>query len=869
MIVADAIAQCARVESCNERANANGERDRPRLEFADANAHAIRLCALALGRAHWRLREAARAAEVKGPDIAEIKAQELVAALPGPVHVKVVKRWQGPQRVAVIGAFRHAEGEFERARVAWQMYGKRGAVRALARERHGHELDAGIGVLVHIKACGQPFAGMREDDNLGDKKVQARALNRVFCITAQARGQRLGDKADGARLLAKAGAAGKAKNDQQGCRDSSQRDSPRSDQSKAGLYRHRRPLPVMWETIAVRTRTEKLIEAPLEACAKKVLHETFGFEAFRPGQEAAVAALLAGRHALIVMPTGSGKSLCFQVPALVKAGFAIVVSPLIALMQDQVSALRLAGIAADSINSGNSFQANESAWRRLVQGETKLLYLSPERLMSEQMLAQLGSLPVNIIAIDEAHCISQWGPSFRPEYEELRRLPELFEGVPIAALTATADEVTREDIVAKLFSGGVSQFVLGFDRPNIRLSVVIKQEWKKQLRDFLSGHAGESGIIYCLSRRKTVETAALLQSDGIRALAYHAGMGKHEREQNQDSFMSETGIVMVATIAFGMGIDKADVRFVMHLDLPGSLEAYYQEIGRAGRDGEPAEAHMLYGLADMAMRRRFIEQEDAGDERRRREHKRLDALLGYCEAPTCRRIALLDYFGERAESCGNCDICLHPVALEDGTVDAQKLLSAVYRSGQKFGAAHVIDIVRGAETERIRKWGHQRLKTFGVGDDRSKEEWRSFVRQLVAAGHLRLDIAGYGGLSITRTGNDLLRGRGEFRYRKDRLVKAKRKTREIALKRKPEIAGEPGSGLLQALRELRLELAQERGVPAYVIFPDRSLLHMVEMRPSTPEEFSEINGVGAVKLKHFAEPFLAVIRRADAESGEA
>ena len=601
-----------------------------------------------------------------------------------------------------------------------------------------------------------------------------------------------------------------------------------------------------------------LNETSLKSLAQKVLQETFGFESFRPGQEAAIDALLAGQHALIVMPTGSGKSMCFQVPALVKEGFAVVVSPLIALMQDQVSALKLAGIAADSINSGNSWQDNDDAWQRVTQGETKLLYLSPERLMSEPMLDGLQALPVSLIAIDEAHCISQWGPSFRPEYEDLTRLPELFPDTPIAALTATADEVTREDIAARLFANKVSQFVLGFDRPNIRLSVANKQTWKTQLREFISRHAGESGIIYCLSRRKTVETAALLAADGVRVLAYHAGMDKDDREVNQNMFMSESGIVMVATVAFGMGIDKSDVRFVLHMDLPGSLEAYYQEIGRAGRDGEPAEAHMLYGLADMAMRRRFIEEENAGDERKRREHKRLDALLGYCEAPTCRRVALLRYFGERADACGNCDVCLDPVELEDGTIDAQKILSAVYRSGQRFGAAHVIDIVRGSETERIQKWGHHRLKTFGVGAERSKDEWRSIVRQLVAAGHLRLDIAGYGGLSITRAGNDLLRGRGEFRYRKDKLVKATRKTREIVLKKKPELSDED-MPLLDALRALRLDLAQARGVPAYVIFPDRSLVEMAEKRPSTTEEFSEINGVGAVKLKNFAEAFLSVI----------
>ena len=594
--------------------------------------------------------------------------------------------------------------------------------------------------------------------------------------------------------------------------------------------------------------------------AQEVLRDTFGFQAFRPGQADAIATLLDGRHALIVMPTGSGKSLCFQVPALVKDGLAIVVSPLVALMQDQVAALKLAGIAAESINSGNDQLTNSQAWASVEAGEAKLLYLAPERLMTEHVLERLETLPVNLIAIDEAHCISQWGPSFRPEYEDLTRLRELFPNVPIAALTATADSVTREDIAARLFAGEVSQFVLGFDRPNIRLSVASKKEWKRQLRDFLSTHAGKSGIIYCLSRRKTVETAALLEAEGIPALVYHAGMDKRERESNQDRFMSESGIVMVATIAFGMGIDKSDVRFVLHLDLPSSLEAYYQEIGRAGRDGDPAEAHMLYGLSDMAMRRRFIDQEDAGDDRRRREHKRLDALLGYCEAPSCRRVALLDYFGERASPCGNCDVCLNPVDLEDGTVEAQKVLSAVYRSGERFGAAHIIDIVRGTLTTRIQNWGHDRLKTFGVGADRGKEEWRSLIRQLVAAGFLRIDIAGYGGLHITPEGNELLRGRREFQYRKEHVVRRKpRKTREATGKKIAEVLGDADTQLLARLRSLRLELAQERGVPAYVIFPDRSLVEMVEHRPSTPEEFSEINGVGEIKLKSFAEAFLAEI----------
>ena len=382
------------------------------------------------------------------------------------------------------------------------------------------------------------------------------------------------------------------------------------------------------------------------SAARRVLSDVFGFEAFRPGQEAVIEALLGGRNVLAVMPTGSGKSLCFQVPALVGDGLTVVVSPLVALMRDQVVALELAGVAAAGIHSGNERARNVAAWRHAASGATRLLYMAPERLMTERMLAALSRLPVALFAIDEAHCISQWGPAFRPEYAELCRLRERFPGVPIAALTATADEVTREDIAAKLFGGEVEQFVLGFDRPNITLAVEVKRDWKRQLQGFIARHEGESGIVYCLSRKKTEETAALLAASGVRALAYHAGMDTEAREEHQNVFMTEPGVVIVATIAFGMGIDKADVRYVFHADLPGSVEAYYQEIGRAGRDGARAEAHMLYGLADIRMRRQFIEDEDAGEERRRREHKRLDALLGYCEAPACRRVTLLEYFGE-------------------------------------------------------------------------------------------------------------------------------------------------------------------------------------------------------------------------------
>ena len=597
--------------------------------------------------------------------------------------------------------------------------------------------------------------------------------------------------------------------------------------------------------------------------ARRVLGTVFGFEAFRPGQEEVMEALLAGRNVLAVMPTGSGKSLCFQVPALVRGeGLTVVVSPLVALMQDQVTELKLAGVAADSINSASGRAQNVAAWRRAASGETRLLYMAPERLMTERMLAALARLPVTLFAIDEAHCISQWGPSFRPEYADLCRLRELFPAVPIAALTATADEVTREDIAEKLFAGAAEQFVLGFDRPNIALAVEMKREWKRQLLSFIARHPGESGIVYCLSRKKTEETAALLAASGVHALPYHAGMEMEARGEHQNVFMTEPGVVIAATVAFGMGIDKADVRYVFHTDLPGSIEAYYQEIGRAGRDGAPAEAHMLYGLADIRMRRQFIEGEDAGEDRRRREHRRLDALLGYCEASACRRVTLLEYFGERIEPCGNCDVCADPSGRVDATEDALKVLSAAQRSGERFGAAHLIDILRGAETEKVARFGHGRLPAFGAGADRGKNEWRSMIRQMVATGFLRLDIAGYGGLGITDKGRALLHGEGEFLHREDRAVSPSpaRETRKRPGPAEPErsLDGDE-TALLNALKALRLELARERGVPAYVVFPDRTLVDMAQRRPRTEAEFAEVHGVGAAKLKQFAEPFLAAI----------
>ena len=593
-----------------------------------------------------------------------------------------------------------------------------------------------------------------------------------------------------------------------------------------------------------------------------ILREVFGFDSFRPGQEEVIDALLAGRDALAVMPTGSGKSVCFQVPALVLGGLTVVVSPLVALMEDQVAALKLLGVAAETINSSRERNVNVAAWRRVAAGDVDLLYLSPERLMTERMLAALGRLPLRLVAIDEAHCISQWGPAFRPEYADLASLKEHFPGIPLGAFTATADAITRDDIVSKLFRGNHETFVAGFDRPNIRLQVELKSGWKDQLLRFLDQRESdgpESGIVYCLSRKKTEETAALLETHGYRALPYHAGMDNAARAANQDAFLTEEGVIIVATIAFGMGIDKPDVRFVFHTDIPGSIEAYYQEIGRAGRDGAPAEACMLYGLQDLRTRRHFIDQEDSSDERRRREHKRLDALIGYCEAPACRRKVLLDYFGESIEPCGNCDLCLNPVELEDRSDAGRKLLVAIRESGELYGIAHLVNILRGNDNEKVCSANHDRLPSFGTGSDTSAGEWRSIARQMVAAGFLRLDIEGYGGLKTTARSRELWEGRAKFEYRPDAVAQSRsRSGSRKAARSAPALSGEQ-KALLAALKQRRLELAREREVPAFVIFSDRSLEDMAVRQPSTDVEFGEVHGVGAAKLRDFSSTFLEVI----------
>jgi ATP-dependent DNA helicase RecQ len=596
---------------------------------------------------------------------------------------------------------------------------------------------------------------------------------------------------------------------------------------------------------------------------RQVLKEVFGFDDFRPGQAAAVETLLNGRHVLAVMPTGAGKSLCYQIPALVKGGLSIVVSPLVALMQDQVAALRLAGVAAESINSSQDREANVAAWRRVAAGETRLLYLAPERLMTERMLAALTRRDISLIAIDEAHCISQWGPAFRREYEDLGRLRALFPGVPLIALTATADEATRTDIAARLFGGAVETLVLGFDRPNIRLGVEAKQNSRKQLLEFVRRYPGQSGIVYCLSRQKTEDAAAYLLENGVRALAYHAGMDKGAREANQNSFMTDAGVVMVATIAFGMGIDKPDVAYVFHTDLPANLEAYYQEIGRAGRDGRPAEARLLFGLGDIRTRRMFIDEEATTPEYKNRAHGRLNTLLGFCETAQCRRQILLGYFGENSGPCGNCDNCLATEPLTDGAAAGRLILAAIAATGERFGAGHIADILRGQETEKILARNHHKLECFGHGQAQKKEQWQSLIRQLVAGGYLELAADGYGSLAITPKGHALRQGETAFHYRPTVRVREARASRDAA--------GSEGidAGLLAELKVLRLRLAKERQVPAFVIFSDRTLIEMAKRRPTTLTAFGTINGVGAAKLQEFGQQFVETIAAVESRSGRA
>jgi ATP-dependent DNA helicase RecQ len=612
---------------------------------------------------------------------------------------------------------------------------------------------------------------------------------------------------------------------------------------------------------------------PNLVAAQKTLRSTFGFQDFRPGQGAIIETVLAGTDVLAIMPTGSGKSLCYQLPALLRGGLTLVVSPLIALMRNQVAQLKSYGVAAASLNSANDFAENRAITEQLGRGELRLVYVSPERLAKPDTLALLKRAKVALLAVDEAHCISQWGHDFRPEYLTLGAAQAALGGVQTVAFTATADTATRADILAKLFRRQPAVFVHGFDRPNLRLRMRAKTSGRGQIMDFVRAHFGQSGIIYCGSRRKTEKIADFLRESGANALPYHAGLEQALRARHQDMFLQEDGVVMVATIAFGMGIDKPDVRFVLHADLPSNIESYYQEIGRAGRDGLPADTLTLYGMGDIRLRRMQIDQREASDEQKRVERKRLNALVGLCESARCRRQILLDYFGETAPPCGNCDVCLDGVEVVDGVIAAQKALSAMVRTGERFGTEHLANLLCGDGTEAILRFGHEKLPTFGVGQEHGKSEWRSIFRQLHGAGLIALDSAGHGGWTMTPEGRLVLKGAATFALRKETREPLRRardtggaargSARDSATRASATLAEAANAdpALFEALKRRRLELAKERRVPAYLVFADKSLIDMARRKPRTPADMSQVHGMGEVKLAQYGHVFLEVIRR--------
>jgi len=591
--------------------------------------------------------------------------------------------------------------------------------------------------------------------------------------------------------------------------------------------------------------------------ALEILKTVYGYDAFRGPQARIIEHVIGGSNAFVLMPTGGGKSLCYQIPAIVRPGMGLVVSPLLALMADQVAALRQAGVRAAALNSDLPGDERGALWRDIHGGNLDLLYVAPETLLRPGVLEQLDRVKLSLIAIDEAHCLSQWGHDFRPSYRQLDAVAARFQGTPRMALTATADEPTRAEILSHLDISEEDAFVAGFDRPNIRYAIEEKDNPRAQLKDFLKRHEGESGIVYCLSKRKTEETAAWLQGLGYDALAYHAGMDKTAREANQMRFQRGEAVVMVATIAFGMGIDKPDVRFVAHLDLPGSIEAYYQETGRAGRDGLAADTLMLYGHEDIALRSRFIEESDAPEPRKRMERQKLDALLGLAETAGCRRRVLLSYFGDQSEPCGNCDTCAEPPKLFDGTVAAQKALSCIYRTGERFGQAYVVDVLLGADNERIAQFGHDRISTFGIGKEHDNRTWRAILRQLIALRLVDVDLAGHGGLSIAPAGRDFLRDKPTLMLR----VPAAPQARHAKVARIAAQAAVPDADrdLFQALRQKRTDLARAQNVPPYVIFHDRTLIELAAARPSSRNEMADVPGVGETKLDRYGPAFLAVI----------
>lgn len=600
--------------------------------------------------------------------------------------------------------------------------------------------------------------------------------------------------------------------------------------------------------------------------ARHILHSVFGYTQFRGEQAAIVDHVANGGDALVLMPTGGGKSLCYQIPALLRPGCAIVVSPLIALMQDQVDALLQSGVKAAYLNSSQDFEAAVSTERAMMTGGLDLLYVAPERLLTERFRGLMDQLyeegRLALFAIDEAHCVSQWGHDFRPEYIQLSVLHERYPAVPRIALTATADELTRHEIAHRLGLDDARKFVSSFDRPNIRYTVVERDNPKKQLQGFLASHRGEAGIVYCLSRKKVDETAVWLQEQGFNALPYHAGLGADVRREHQQRFVREEGIVMVATIAFGMGIDKPDVRYVAHLDLPKTLEAYYQETGRAGRDGDPAEAWMTYGLNDVVIHRQRIDESPSPDEQKRIERQKLDAMLAYCEAGTCRRSILLQYFGENTSACNNCDTCTAPPEMWDGTVASQKMLSAALRTGQKFGSGHLIDLLRGKLNPKITEYQHDQLPTFGVGKDLDESTWRAVARQLLVGGILHADAQRFGAITLTAAARPVLKGETTLMLRRPRKLPNGGKTPRYS-RNDEKIELDIGDlALFEALREWRTEEAKEQGVPAYVIMHDRTLRELAQLKPATRSELLNVPGIGEAKAERYGSALMRVMDEA-------
>jgi len=598
--------------------------------------------------------------------------------------------------------------------------------------------------------------------------------------------------------------------------------------------------------------------------ALRLLQTTYGYPAFRGQQAEIIEHVVGGGNAFVLMPTGGGKSLCYQIPALIRPGVGIVVSPLIALMQDQVDALRQLGIRAAAINSAMAPADIARTRRDLRAGAIDLVYVAPERLLMEDFLELLQASPLALFAIDEVHCVSQWGHDFRPEYAQLRVLADRFPGVPRIALTATADQPTRQDIVERLHLGDGRTFVSGFDRPNIRYAMMEKSEPRQQLLRFIRElHPRDSGIVYCLSRKLVDETSAWLRGQNFAALPYHAGMDAEERARNQERFLREEGTIMVATIAFGMGIDKPDVRFVAHLTVPKNIEAYYQETGRAGRDGLPANALLLYGLQDVVMQRRFIDESDAPEAQKRIEHRKLNALLGLCEAASCRRQILLAYFGDESKPCGNCDTCLEPPVTFDATVAIQKALSCLYRTGERFGMNYLINVLLGRRDERILTWGHDKVSTFGIGTEHGEDEWRNIFRQLVGHELVVPDAESEGAYKITARGVAFLKNKEKLQFvRRPAKIKSRsgnRGTRAAAQRLALGPEDSPDHTLFAAMKAKRLELAREQNVPPYVIFHDRVLLELAARKPMSLAAMSQISGIGQSKLERYGKIFLGVI----------